>query len=143
MTSATTQMAQGSQIALAYKPIDQLHLDPANPRQHSRRQVRQIARSIEAFGFNVPVLIDANLKVIAGHGRVMASKELGMQEVPTISLEHLSDAQARAFMIADNRLTENSSWDDHLLGEQLKHLSALDLDFSLDLTASRWGRSMC
>ena len=96
--------------------------------------MRQIARSIEAFGFNVPVLIDANNKVIAGHGRVMACQLLGRTEVPTIALDHLSEAQARAFTIADNRLTENATWDDGLLAEQLRDLAVLDLSFDLEVT---------
>jgi DNA modification methylase len=109
-----------------------LQLDPNNPRSHSRRQIRQIACSIETFGFNVPVLTDGNQKVIAGHGRVMACKELGWGEVPTIELGHLSQAQAKAYMIADNRLTDNSVWDDRLLAEQLQELSVQDLDFNLE-----------
>ena len=116
------------------RPIDDLLLDPKNPRQHSRRQVRQIARSISAFGFNVPILVDANLRVIAGHGRLLAGRELGLREVPTIRLEHLSEGQKRAFMVADNRLTEISIWDDKLLAEQLLELSELDLDNSLETT---------
>jgi ParB-like chromosome segregation protein Spo0J len=83
-----------------------LHPDPRNARRHERKQVRQIADSIRAFGFNVPILVDADLKVIAGHGRLLACRQLGQREVPTISLEHLSEAQACAFMIADNRLTD-------------------------------------
>lgn len=126
-------------IQITYQPIGALELDPRNPRLHTPRQIRQIARSIESFGFNVPILVDARRKVIAGHGRVMACKLLGWSEVPTISLEHLSDAQARAFMIADNRLTENSVWDDRLLAEQLKELSVLDLDFSLEATGFDMG----
>ncbi|MDO8432460.1 MAG: ParB/Srx family N-terminal domain-containing protein [Candidatus Binatus sp.] len=126
-------------ISIVYQPITALQLDPRNPRAHSPKQVRQIARSIEAFGFNVPVLIDGNRKVIAGHGRVLACKLMGWSEVPTISLEHLSEAQARAFMIADNRLTENSVWDDQLLAEQLKELSVLDLDFNLEATGFEMG----
>src|ERR1700722_18646147 len=98
-------------VAVSYHPADRVKLDPTNPRRHSPHQIRQIARSIEAFGFNVPVLVDANLKVIAGHGRVLASRELGWREIPTICLEHLDDAQKCAFMIADNRLTEVSEWD--------------------------------
>jgi hypothetical protein len=87
----------------------------------------------------VPVLVDGNSKVIAGHGRVLACKQLGRTEVPTISLEHLTEAQARAFMIADNRLTENSVWDDRLLAEQLKDLSLEDLDFDLEATGFEIG----
>jgi hypothetical protein len=126
-------------IKIVFRQIVDLEPDPRNPRAHSPRQVRQIARSIEAFGFNVPVLIDGKRKVIAGHGRIMACKELGWTEVPTISLEHLSEAQASAFMIADNRLTENSVWDDRLLAEQLKELSVQDLDFSLETTGFEMG----
>ena len=100
-----------NRVELVYRPISVLKLDRTNPRLHSRRQVHQIARSIQAFGFNVPILVDAQLKVIAGHGRVLACAELGLTEVPTVRLEHLSEAQAKAFMIADNRLTENSEWD--------------------------------
>jgi len=126
-------------VTLVYRSVAELKLDPANPRLHTPRQIRQIARSITVFGFNVPVLIDANLKVIAGHGRVLACRELGLQEVPTIALEHLSGAQARAFMIADNRLSENSLWDERLLAEQLRELSLLDLEFSLEATGFEMG----
>src|SRR6266581_3686945 len=89
-------------------PLDALHLDSQNPRVHSKRQVRQIARSIEIFGFNVPVLINAEGRLIAGHGRVLAARLLSLSEVPAIRLQHLTEAQARAFMIADNRLCENA-----------------------------------
>ena len=131
-------MAAG-RVQVIYRPISELKIDAKNPRAHSSRQVRQIARSIESFGFNVPVLVDTNGKVIAGHGRILACQLLGHTEVPTISLEHLSEAQAKAFMIADNRLTENSTWDDRLLAEQLKELSELQLDFSLEVTGFEMG----
>jgi DNA modification methylase len=127
------------QVQVIYRPISELKLDPKNPRAHSPRQVRQIARSIETFGFNVPVLVNAKGKVIAGHGRILACQLLGHTEVPTICLEHLSEAQAKAFMIADNRLTENSTWDDRLLAEQLKELSELELNFSLEATGFEMG----
>jgi DNA modification methylase len=116
------------------RQISELKLDPTNPRHHDRSQVRQLARSIETFGFNVPVLIGSRDNVIAGHARVLAADELGLKEVPTIRLEHLSEAQARAFMIADNRLTEMSVWNDRLLAEQLKELSELNLNFNLEAT---------
>jgi DNA modification methylase len=122
------------QIAIAICPIDALNPRQNNPRHHSRRQIRQIAKSIQTFGFNVPVLIDAQGNVIAGHGRLQACLELGIKEVPTIRLEHLTEAQARAYTIADNRLTDNSAWDDRLLAQELKELSALDLNFDLDAT---------
>jgi ParB-like chromosome segregation protein Spo0J len=93
-------------LAVVDRLIGELKPDPANPRLHSKKQIRQIANSIEAFGFNVPVLVDAELNVIAGHGRLLAARELGWSEVPTLCLDHLTPAQARAFAIADNRLTE-------------------------------------
>ncbi len=126
-------------LTLISRSITALKFNPSNPRLHSKKQIRQIARSIETFGFNVPILVDSDLKIVAGHGRAMAAKELGLSEVPTISLDHLTDAQARAFTIADNRLTETSTWDDGLLAEQLKELSELDLDFNLDITGFEMG----
>jgi DNA modification methylase len=127
------------ELEVIHRSLAELRLDPKNPRSHSPKQVRQIARSIETFGFNVPVLIDADFKVIAGHGRLMACKELGWLEVPTICLNRLSKAQAKAYMIADNRLTETSVWDDRLLAEQLKDLSIQNLDFSLEAIGFEMG----
>lgn len=121
-------------IGIVYRRHDDLVLNPKNPRIHSKRQIAQIARSIKTFGFLVPVLIDEERNVVAGHGRIMAARELEQDEVPTIQVEHLSKEQLRALAIADNRLTENSSWDDTLLAQELKALSALDLDFSLEAT---------
>src|SRR5579872_6814022 len=115
-------------------PISALKLDPRNPRQHSDRQIRQIARSIESFGFNVPALIDRTNLVLAGNGRVAACQKLGWHEVPVIRLEGLTEAQARAFSIADNQLTDQSDWNDQLLGEIFMELAAQDLDFSLEAT---------
>src|SRR5947207_10056 len=126
-------------LMVVYRPIDELKPDAANPRRHSKRQIRQIAASIKAFGFNVPILIDAKGNVIAGHGRLLAARQLGWSEVPTLCLDHLSPAQARAFMIADNRLTEIGTWDDRLLAEQLRDLSLLGLDFSVELTGFEMG----
>ena len=118
--------------AVTMRALADIRLDPKNPRSHNKRQIHQIARSIDTFGFNVPILIDSENQVIAGHGRVLACQELGWTEVPTICLEHLSSAQAKAYMIADNKLTDNSSWDENLLAQSLKALSELDLDFELD-----------
>ena len=129
----------GPITAVEYLPLEAVHADPRNPRLHSKRQIRQIARSIEAFGFNVPVLIDRNNQVIAGHGRLDACRLLCQEEVPTIRLDHLTPAQARAFMIADNKLATLSDWDDDLLGQCLKELSELDLDFSIEATGFEMG----
>ena len=87
----------------------------------------------------MPVLIDANDKLIAGHGRIEAATLLGWSEVPTIRLDHLTEAQSRAFMLADNRLTLNSTWNDELLAEQLKELSVVDLGFDIEVTGFDMG----
>jgi DNA modification methylase len=126
-------------LSIKYLPASRLKPDPKNPRLHSEKQVQQIARSIEAFGFNVPLLVNAEMQVVAGHGRLQACQLLGITEVPTIGLEHLTEAQARAFMIADNRLTENATWDDRLLAQQFKDLSEVELDFSLEATGFEMG----
>jgi ParB-like chromosome segregation protein Spo0J len=137
---STEQILPSSlRLIVSNRRIEEFKLDPTNPRPHSKKQIRQIARSIEAFGFNVPVLLDRDDNVVAGHGRLLACAELGGTEVPTLRLDHLSAAQARAFRIADNRLTEISTWDDRLLAEQLKDLSLLGLDFSLELTGFEMG----
>jgi DNA modification methylase len=121
-------------LAVVYVTTQQIKLNPSNPRIHADKQIRQIAESIKAFGFNVPVLVDRNLQVIAGHGRVEAAKLLGIPRIPTINLEHLTEAQKKAFAIADNRLTENSIWDEELLAEHFKSLSEVDLGFKLEVT---------
>jgi len=126
-------------LAIDYLPVEQLRPDPKNVRLHSKKQIRQIAKSIASFGFNVPVLVDGDFNVIAGHGRLLACQHLGWREVPTIRLDHLSEAQRRAFMIADNRLTEVATWDDRLLAEQLKELAVLDLDFDIEATGFDMG----
>jgi predicted phage terminase large subunit-like protein len=92
--------------------ISELKLDPRNPKQHSARQIRQIAESIKTFGCLVPVLIDRDNKILAGHGRVLALRRLGWAEVPVIRVEHLTPERARAFSVADKRLTELSTWDE-------------------------------
>ncbi|VVD61710.1 DNA methylase N-4 [Pandoraea eparura] len=99
---------------------------------HNPRQLRHRTQSIKAFGFNLPILIDADDRVLAGHTRLLAARELGLKQVPTLRLEHLTPEQARAFQIADNRLTELADWDDRLLAEQLQELAAVDLDFSIE-----------
>jgi DNA modification methylase len=92
-----------------------------------------------AFGFTAPILVTSQRKIVAGHGRVLAAAELGWNEVPTICLDHLTPAQATAYLIADNRLSETSKWDDKLLAQQLKMLSVLNLDFSLEAIGFEMG----
>ena len=100
-----------------------------NARKHDDAQVAQIAGSIKEFGFNNPVLIDKDNGIIAGHGRVLAAQKLGMNTVPIICLDHLSDTQKRAYILADNRLAEKAEWDDEMLKLELDELSE---DFDLD-----------
>jgi len=102
-----------------------------NARTHSEQQVLQIAASIKEFGFNSPVLVDGENGIIAGHGRVMAAKKLGLDEIPTIELKHLTKTQKKAYILADNRLALNSGWDNDLLALELGELS--DDGFDLDL----------
>src|ERR1700735_656545 len=104
-------MSTVKRLMVVYRPIMELLLGE-NCRLHSRRQIRQIADSINAFGFNVPILIDSDSKVIAGHGRLQACRMLGWTEVPTICIDHLTEDQKKAFMIAENGLTENSQGED-------------------------------
>lgn len=104
-----------------------------NARAHSPKQVEQIARSIKAFGFNNPILVDEGNVVIAGHGRLAAAKRLGLKEVPVVRLNHLSEKEKKAYILADNRLAEKASWDPARLAVEIKELS-VDADFDLSLT---------
>jgi DNA modification methylase len=128
-----------SELRIEHVAIERLKLDSRNPRIHSDRQIKQIARSIKAFGFNVPVLADQDGNLLAGHGRVYAARRLGLREIPVIRLEHLTPEQARAFSIADNRLSETSSWDDRLLAEVFRDLASVELSFDLEATGFTMG----
>jgi DNA modification methylase len=112
-------------------PIDRVLPYAANARTHPDEQVAQIAASIAEFGFNVPVLLDDAGVLIAGHGRVLAARRLGLNAVPAIRLGHLTEAQARAYRIADNQIALNSGWDETLLAEELRALQAEDVDLGL------------
>ncbi len=105
---------------------------PGNARTHSRKQVRQIAESIRRFGFTNPVLVSDDGEIIAGHGRVRAAKELGWTSVPTLRLSHLSAAERRAYVLADNKLAANAGWDAEVLAIELQAL--IDIDFKVELT---------
>ncbi len=122
-----------------HMPVDALRPYANNPRTHSKKQVRQIADSIEEFGWTNPVLIDADNGVIAGHGRIAAAKLLGMLDVPVMRIDHLTDAQKRAYIIADNKLAENAGWDDQLLSIELQALSDLEINFDIELTGFEMG----
>src|SRR6202047_5437304 len=105
---------------------------PRNARRHSRAQIKQIAASIERFGFNNPVLVADDGEIVAGHGRVAAAKLLGIDAVPAVRLSHLSEVERRAYVIADNKLALNAGWDRELLAIELQGL--VDLDFEVELT---------
>ncbi len=105
-----------------------------NPRTHSPKQIEQIGRSIREFGFTNPVLVDAGGGVIAGHGRIEAAKLLGITHVPTIRIDHMTEAQKRAYIIADNRLAEIAGWDRELLALELQFLTNLELEFDATVT---------
>lgn len=128
--------ATGSPIRLPGKlehlPIDRLRPYERNPRTHSHEQITKIAASLLEFGWTNPILVDSDAGIIAGHGRLLAARELGMTTVPVIELAHLSEAQKRAYIIADNRLALNAGWDEDLLAEELRALEGLD--FNLELT---------
>jgi DNA modification methylase len=126
-------------LQTVYRQVRDLKTNPKNPRQHSPKQIQQIADSIRAFGFNVPLLIDSNFVVIAGHGRLLACSLLGIDVVPTIMVASLTPQQVLAFMIADNRLTENATWDQRLLAEQFQTLAEVELDFSLEVAGFEMG----
>ena len=114
--------------AIETLPIDQLRPWPRNVRTHSRKQIRQIAESIRRFGFTNPVLIDGENRILAGHGRVEAARELGMTTAPCLRVEHLSAAEKRAYVLADNKLALNAGWDEELLALELKELMAADIE---------------
>ncbi len=118
-------------LTVTYKPIGDLIPYARNSRTHSDVQVAQIAASIREFGFTNPILIDEEGGVIAGHGRIMAARKLNLEEVPTITLEGLSKAQKRAYVIADNKLALNAGWDEELLSVELNQLHEEGFDVVL------------
>ena len=117
--------------AIEQWPIDRLRPYAMNAKTHAPDQVARIAASMAEFGWTVPVLVSAEGEVIAGHGRILAAGELGLPEVPVIILDHLSEAQRRAYRIADNKLTELGGWDDALLAQELHALNGDGFDLSL------------
>jgi hypothetical protein len=118
-------------LGIVYLSPDQLKLDSRNPRVHGQRHLKQLAKSIEAFGFNAPVLIDDDDIVIAGHGRVTAARQMKLLSVPAVRLSHLNEHQRRAYLVADNRLSELSSWNEQGLAEIMLELAEADLDFDI------------
>ena len=120
-------------------PISLLKPYPTNPRTHTRKQIRQIAELIRTFGWTNPVLVDADGRIIAGHGRVEAAKLLGTPHVPVLRIEDLTEAQIKAYVIADNKLAELAGWDTEILANELQLLSELNLDFDIEVTGFEMG----
>jgi DNA modification methylase len=130
---------QSRTLSVVYRPTRELKPDPRNARTHSKAQIGQLKSAIEAFGFTNPILIDDEGLLIAGHGRLRAAKELGLAEVPTITLTGLSETQKRTLRIADNKIALNAGWDLDLLKMELGELSNLDVNLDLTLTGFSTG----
>lgn len=119
-------------LQIEYRPLESLIPFSRNARTHSDEQISQIAASIREFGFNNPILVDGERGVISGHGRILAARKLAMTDLPVIELAHLTDTQKRAFILAENKLTERAGWDSELLSLELSELQ--DAGFDLGLT---------
>ena len=117
---------------IIYKNVKDLKPFDKNPKQHSKEQIQKISESIIEFGFNNPILIADDNEIIAGHGRILAAKKLKLKEVPTLTLSHLNKTQRKAYVIADNKLSEGQEWDENLVTEILTELK--EENFDLDLT---------
>ncbi len=118
-------------LKLEYRSIDLLIPYARNAKQHSENQIAQIAASIREFGWGAPILVDARNNVVAGHGRLLAARQLGLSEVPVVPLDHLTDIQRRALILADNKIGENASWETELLALELAELKDSGVDLSI------------
>src|ERR1022692_2896330 len=124
-------LSQATAQRIEHRKLSELTPYPKNPRRHSDAQIAQIAGSIAQFGFNAPILIDSRGNIIAGHGRYLAALKLGLETVPVIVLDHLSETEKRAYLLADNKLAELGGYDDELLASQLAELRNADIDLQL------------
>jgi DNA modification methylase len=139
-TGAVPQpLPEETRLKIVYRPTGDLTPYAGNARTHSDKQIVQIAASIRKFGFTNPVLIDQRGEIVAGHGRVAAARQLGLARVPTIMLGHLTAAERRAYVIADNRLAELAGWDRDILRIEFQALAEMDLDFDLEITGFETG----
>ncbi len=132
-TARKRQEMQQAKLSVTYFNVDDLIPYARNARTHSDSQIEKIVGSIKEFGFVNPVLIDENKSIVAGHGRIMAAKKMGMQQVPVVQISELSEQQIKAFRLAENRISEYSGWDRDILEIELKELK-LDFDFDISLT---------
>ncbi|WP_340149840.1 DNA methyltransferase [uncultured Sneathiella sp.] len=126
-------------LSVTYRPVSDLVPDPRNARTHSKKQIGQIRASIEEFGFTNPILADPEGNLIAGHGRLLAAKAMGLNEVPVITLEGLTEIQKRALRLADNKIALNAGWDMEILKLELSDLATLDVDMDVTLTGFSTG----
>ena len=130
-----TKINKNYNIAMAQKielwSIERLQPYEKNARVHSKEQVGQIAASIVEFGFLNPILVDSNDGIVAGHGRLSAAKELALDEVPVVVLDHLTESQKKAYILVDNKLAENATWNEALLQEEIVALNLQDFDISV------------
>lgn len=120
-----------NKLKITYRKVEALIPYARNSRTHSDMQVAQIAASIKEFGFRSPVLVDAENGILAGHGRVLAARKLGLDEIPTIDGSDMTKTQQRAYVIADNKLALNAGWDDELLQLEIEDLKELDFDVEI------------
>ena len=133
-SSEPTPTTSERQLSVEYKSINSLKPYPGNPRTHPKKQIRQIARSIEEYGFTNPILVDGTDWIIAGHARFEAAKLLGLEKIPTIQIDHPNEEQKRALRIADNKIAENAAWDMDILAIELQSLIEIDADFDITMT---------
>ena len=128
-----------SQLTVTYRPVGDLVPDPRNARTHSKKQIEQIRASIDEFGFTNPILADPEGHLIAGHGRLLAAKAMGLDEVPVITLSGLTEIQKRALRLADNKIALNAGWDVEILKLELSELAVIDVDMDVTLTGFSTG----
>jgi len=126
-----TRAIAGLDLAIEHRSLDSLIPYAKNARTHSEAQIAEIAGSIRAFGWTNPILADGENGIIAGHGRVLAARKLGLESVPVIELSGLSEAERRAYVLADNKLALNAGWDEAMLGAEVADLAALGVDLAL------------
>ncbi len=122
------------ELRVVYRPVDELKPNPRNARTHSKKQIAKLAAAIREFGFLTPIIVDADGRILAGHGRVEAANLVGLPTVPTIQIAHLTDAQTRLFAIADNQIAALAGWDAEILAAEFRELSISGLDLSVELT---------
>lgn len=120
-------------LPIRYVSLADLKPWPGAARTHSRKQIRQIAESIRRFGFINPIVIDEDRQILAGHGRIEAARVMRLEEVPALRIDTMSEAEKRAYVIADNKLALNAGWDRKLLGDELERLLAEDLHFDIGI----------